>query len=722
MSSFQENIHIAIIGPVSAGKSTLLNALFSNTFSDMKRKKTTMLPQIYQTVIDGNKVDTEENIKQLNTESNNMILKLRESGQYNHQSHFKELVYHVKPINDFIELSDKNATYSVLDMPGLNCSGDGNKIYYDYLLQNSHKIDIYVLVFDINSGLNTTDEENILKEINKYIATNKHGYVHVLANKCDEIEFNTPYKFIFSDEEVKELYERSIEIVDKNIKDINGIVSKSPICSSELYVYRSAINNINTIDEKQLDDLIKRECGKKEFTELNKNGLEAKRKYVKGLIKEKKVCNDWMKDTGYCLFKKSMNDILNNYQKIILYHIEQCVDKLLNKIRLNENNIDDITSELEIINGRLQNLSSSIDNKCKVIEIIPVSIRTKLDEITQKLNTFIIIGLNTYTGKDIITVNSFIDKVKILWDKVKSMFVLNPLETSHEKLKLKRIELLNNKLSESFDKDIFTELYSTKMLDLTKYTSCITNTIDKNLIKFDILLNSVNTITANDTSLMNIIIDKFVSSYKINTFNEFIFNLKLIALSTKNNLEIMLKVIQKYFIDSNFSTNKCRLTTQQQYSYWLKINQHKFVNNCDEIKYVYYKLNSIIQYVNLRCIHNTGQKGGEYIHSVHCIDTLDSFKSSQSSMSDFYNLMIQLFEKTPEIINVPHLKVDNNKLVDMPDIMDDEFHDASDKKSSDENSNENSNKYNDSDDSDTVYKKTMKNTKTRTQRRVNTGK
>lgn len=39
-----ENIHIAILGPVSAGKSTLLNALFSNTFSDMKRKKTTMTP------------------------------------------------------------------------------------------------------------------------------------------------------------------------------------------------------------------------------------------------------------------------------------------------------------------------------------------------------------------------------------------------------------------------------------------------------------------------------------------------------------------------------------------------------------------------------------------------------------------------------------------------------------------------------------------------------
>ena len=213
---------------------------------------------------------------------------------------------------------------------------------------------------------------------------------------------------------------------------------------------------------------------------------------------------------------------------------------------------------------------------------------------------------------------------------------------------------------------------------------------------------------------MNIIFDKFVSSYKINTFDEFIFNLKLIAHSTKNNLEIMLKVIQKYFVDSYSETNKYSLLNQQ--SYWLKINQHKFVDNCDEIKYIYYKLNSMFQHVDNICVNcmdmttTCSTIRNKYDVNPNCTDTLNSFKLSQSSMSDFYNLMIQLFEKTPEIISVPCLKVDNNKILD--DTTDDEFQDASDKKSSDENSN----KYN---DSYTVYKKTMKN---RTQRVVNTGK
>ena len=235
MSKFQENIHIAIIGSISAGKSTLLNALFSNTLSDMKRKKTTTNPQIYQTINSG-VVDTEEKIKQLNTGSNNEIFKFHEPGEYNNL-HIKELLYYVKPINDFIKLTDKNATYSILDMPRLDSLGDDNKIYYDYLLQNSHKIDIYILIFDINSVLNIIEEENILKEINKYITKNNHGYVHVLINKCDDIVFNDD-KLTFSDK-VKELYEISIENVDKNIKDINGIVSKSPISSSRLYILPS---------------------------------------------------------------------------------------------------------------------------------------------------------------------------------------------------------------------------------------------------------------------------------------------------------------------------------------------------------------------------------------------------------------------------------------------------------------------------------------------------
>ena len=199
-----------------------------------------------------------------------------------------------------------------------------------------------------------------------------------------------------------------------------------------------------------------------------------------------------------------------------------------------------------------------------------------------------------------------------------------------------------------------------------------------------------------------------------------------LGLFTKANKIILSQYKKKYnhnclYIDS---TNIANFTGKLDFGYnikiknkrSIKINQHKFVDNCDEIKYIYYKLNSMFQHVDNMCVNcmdmttTCSTIRNKYDVNPNCTDTLNSFKLSQLSMSDFYNLMIQLFVKTPKIISVPCLKVDNNKILD--DTTDDEFQDASDKKSSDENSN----KYN---DSYTIYKKTMKNT---TQRRINTGK
>ena len=110
MSQYQENIHIAILGPVSAGKSTLLNGLFATTYSQMKKKRTTMMPNIYQTTFNDKEVDSFEVIQKKNQDSNEQIFKLRDEGKYN-QTHFKEIIHKVKPIDDFIELPDKKATY-----------------------------------------------------------------------------------------------------------------------------------------------------------------------------------------------------------------------------------------------------------------------------------------------------------------------------------------------------------------------------------------------------------------------------------------------------------------------------------------------------------------------------------------------------------------------------------------------------------------------------------
>ena len=46
-NSKRNQINVAIVGSVSVGKSTLLNTIFAEAFSDCKLKRTTMTPQVY---------------------------------------------------------------------------------------------------------------------------------------------------------------------------------------------------------------------------------------------------------------------------------------------------------------------------------------------------------------------------------------------------------------------------------------------------------------------------------------------------------------------------------------------------------------------------------------------------------------------------------------------------------------------------------------------------
>jgi GTPase Era involved in 16S rRNA processing len=712
MSQYQENIHIAILGPVSAGKSTLLNALFSSTFSDMKRKKTTMLPQIYQTT-NKNDIDTAEIIKERNQKSNKEILELRESGKYN-DSYFKELIHKVKPIEDFINLPDKNASYSVLDMCGLN--DDDCQIYYNYIKKISHTIDIYVLVFDINSPLNRTDEIKILQEITNHIKTNKHGYVHILINKCDDINFDSDDKFKFDDEELQEAYDACIIAVDKHMKDIRNKVFISPLRSSQLYVYRAARYNIDSLDEKQIDNIIKEEAGKVELAKLK--SIENKKKYLKGLItnKQLKLEDGWMRATGYNLFCNSINKIMTNYQEIIQYHIEQDVDKILDPIEKSQGEFDETTIKLEEINNRFKNLVSTYDNKCKVEEIIPQSIQTKLDQITQSMNSYLVTGLNTYTGNTRENAESFITKIGKFFTKVSSLFRSNPLAASEEKLKLKRIELINNNLVEKYVEQDFTELYTTKTIDLTKYTQCVANTIDKNFMKFDKLLESVKKITNNDEKFMNVIINKFTSSYKQDTtFDEFLKNLEIIANTTNNNLDVIWTIIECQLKAINNTSFK------GIYGYWITLNSVNILQETDEIKYIIFKINNYV------------------ISLLSNQERFDTFKQHMNNIQNLYNLLTKLVgKKTDDYFDFSKQQIKNINQNNLPQIenskfsknnlitTDDEFLDATEGEKTEtevdlELESEKSDTYNDSDDSDTVFRKATKNTSVRTTKRINKG-
>ena len=607
-----ENIKLAIFGPVSAGKTTFNNALMSNKCSGMARKKLTMLPQIYQIVNDDAQIDTIEEIYQKNKSSNETILKLREDGTFDQEQHFTELIHNIHSIPDFIQLPDTNATYSILDMPGLNCAGD--TLYYYYVQKISSTIDIYLIVFDINSGLNTTDEINILKFLVAQIQQNNHGYLHILINKCDNITINGD-NITLADEELDELYKRIIEAINKYCTPIHDKVSISPLCSQKLYIYRSVKNDITTIEEAHLNDIILDELGKKGLKDFPH--ITAKREYVSELMDLS--FNDWIKNTGYNQFIHSLDKILRNYSELVFYHINADLVKLQDiwsDLMNDDNNFDTfdiISKKIRKINMRIQKVMQYYD------KTIPQYLLDNLEIINVRLNDYLIAAI--YSESPINTIDTIINKINDYYKMLKNLFNKNPLKAAKIKLSNYREQLLIEEFEEEFNNEIFTELFDD---DGTGYTQVDDNGSDimiqdTNII-YELYKKSIHNTLSKDMNKVICIFD-FLSSFN---FPELLYNhnrsdfyYKNLLIMTFVDLLATKKIKEDIFLEflpklitnrdahddndilvlaskaiTNFMITQYKYGEEAIYikiicTYWTKLNSSKIGQSSREIQYIY---------------------------------------------------------------------------------------------------------------------------------------
>jgi len=561
----QENINFAIIGCVSAGKSTFFNAVTSCTFSEMKRKKTTMLPQIYQTTNDKSLIDDIKTIYNKNKKSNDEILEKRENNTFVIERDFKVINHFIDRIPDFIDNEDN---YSILDMPGLNCGAD--TLYYDYIKSTSSNIDIYILVVDVNSALNTTDEINIIRLIIEQIKKNNNGYIHILINKCDDIQYDKSNKIDLGEEELNEMYQRAETIIKKECASIIHNVSWSPICSSKLYIYRGIKNNIDNIDEKQLDEIIAQEVGKSELRKLKT--VENKRKFMIGKLSENKIeYNIWMKETGYSYFQESINKtIKKNYDNIIYYHINKDIYDIIYMIDKELHvTIDELNIKLSIINDRINNLKSKV----------PDNIIKNLENINKYINKQLLEGVNSFSGGTIEICIEYISKIK---KYINTLFKIFP---QNNQIKEAETAIINKKF------ELYIKNFMTKFNHETYYILK-----DNKKLSDEILSISIKNTLANDIKLFSFIIQNFkeqddkIIKMLISTYTELISkNVNIITFDIfYNDLSLLLKYDKN--IDVVFNFTKHFMTRQIMFGkkwYWFELNAVTINTYCSGIQLLY---------------------------------------------------------------------------------------------------------------------------------------
>lgn len=339
------NINAAILGPVSAGKSTFMNSLFVSQYSDMKIKRTTMTPQIYeeQPYSESEPVpeDLQEYIKSVNRELNTELVKKTESGEevtYNDIA--KESVYKVPRVYNLHDLPD-NVTLRVYDIPGLN-DGKTAELYFQYLDNTFHQFDIIIFVIDINSACNTDGEVRILEKIVQYTRRNRENYginnqLIVLANKCDDLHINDNGNVQIEDEELTEMYEQIKKEVATQVEKHNPelVYKICPISAEDSYIYRMYSRNPSCqLDIKHVNKFGMNEYGKSRWNRLSET---ERHKKIQALMSDMNIAQT-LQQTGFNRFSSIFKSCLNLEQQYtyicghFLYDMRQYINICSEKI------------------------------------------------------------------------------------------------------------------------------------------------------------------------------------------------------------------------------------------------------------------------------------------------------------------------------------------------------------------------------------------------------
>lgn len=328
-----DNINICIVGGVSTGKSTFLNAIFCEKLSECKIKRTTMVPTVY-IENDAPYLDTPAQIFAKISQKNEEIIKKTESGEQVSDQEYAELQFKVGKL-DINILPDSYV--NVYDIPGLNDSRTKD-VYYEYLRQNFFKFNLVVFIVDIHSGMNTSDEADILRLIADHTRlqldkNQKKIYTLVIVNKADDMQLkeggkNDELEVIGELGDMFKQVENAVrsEFKAKQISD-EQLVGIIPLCAIDSYLYRMTKKHEDKFElsDEQILKIGINEQGKK----FSKKGKKTQRSEVREMLNDEKFVKDMITLSGFGGFEKLLAGFLqqNNTGKEIR------IDNLLFELR-----------------------------------------------------------------------------------------------------------------------------------------------------------------------------------------------------------------------------------------------------------------------------------------------------------------------------------------------------------------------------------------------------
>ena len=311
-----DNINLCFVGGVSTGKSTILNAIFCEELTQCKIKRTTMVPTVYvENENDAPNLDSPSDIFAKIAQKNQEIIEKTESGVPVADAEYAELQFNVGKL-DINILPDSYV--NVYDIPGLN-DARTKTIYHNYLQRNFHRFNLVVFIVDIHSGLNTSDEADILNFIadhtRRQLDTNqKKIYTLVVVNKADDMQLvpGSEDNELEPTGELGEMFDQVRNSVCEAFKGRNiadHLVGIIPLCAIDSYLYRMTQKHGDKfkLTPQQILKIGINENGKR-FSALKP---ETQEKKVREILNDKEFVNTMIKLSGFGRFEKLLHTFLS---------------------------------------------------------------------------------------------------------------------------------------------------------------------------------------------------------------------------------------------------------------------------------------------------------------------------------------------------------------------------------------------------------------------------
>ena len=387
--------NILICGNISSGKSTLVNGILHNNLNRMSKIKSTIMPIKY-VFNDNHPIESNNFIQKYNSDSHDKIKILLESNQFT-KTDYKELSYNMyysvflsKPLDDLI-----NYTCSLTELPGLDDAYFGD-YHMEYLENNIINYDVILYLIDIhNCASHSSDYKNIEHIYNLQKNKNLNLKIIVLVNKCNFNKVNDK-TLIYDDDERDTFNEIKNKLQKFIVKCFN---------TQQFYIYSLLLHNIDLVDEKQIENIIKEELGKSGLTDLKT--LKQKKDFIKSLIQNKYsyICNYFI--TNISILQNILNGLqINKLKEVIINYYEQ--DNM-------KNNDDELTNLLRIYHyfKDFKNFKDDI----KLLEIIKNLIDKYIDDFINfdNINEYIILLKKYEYNLDMILEKKFIIECGLLY-------------------------------------------------------------------------------------------------------------------------------------------------------------------------------------------------------------------------------------------------------------------------------------------------------------------